>query len=176
LAIAIEKCNPLRETNAAFSAHNALLQSQTKQVQQFNAVGSRFPVLFHHVTSLMQSTNQQIHCYNSKMKRFYIITASMGETMYQLFDCLFGFPSWRQVERYRSRRRNALGLQQDAFCLSRENFHALAQGCMSSGSDTRVCRCVDGLSHNAHVLVYPDIGEVTGLTEPLVLDRETANF
>jgi hypothetical protein len=73
-------------------------------------------------------------------------------------------------------RRNALGLQDDVFCLSRESFYARAQRYMSSGSDARVCLCVDALSHTAHVLVDPQTGEVTGLTEPLILDHETANF
>jgi hypothetical protein len=86
------------------------------------AVYSRFPVLPHPVGSRMQSTNQRTSCYHSKMKPLYIITRSMGETLYRLFDCLFGFQSWRQVERSRSRHRNMLGLQEDAFCLSRENF------------------------------------------------------
>jgi hypothetical protein len=110
------------------------------------------------------------------MGQFYIIAASMSETLYRLFDCFFGFLSWRQVERYRSKRIPVLGLQNDAFCLSKENFHALAQKYMSRGSDTRVCLCVDVLSHMAHVLVDPHTGEVTGLTDPLILDRETANF
>jgi hypothetical protein len=47
---------------------------------------------------------------------------------------------------------------------------------MSSGSDTRVCLCVDARSHKIHVFVYPHTGEVTGLTESLILDRETTNF
>jgi hypothetical protein len=95
LAVAIEECNALRETNTALSAPNALLQSQTRQVQQFNAVCNRFPVLSDHVTSLVQSTNQWAPCCNSKMRPFYIIAASMGETRYRLFDYLFGFSSWR---------------------------------------------------------------------------------
>jgi hypothetical protein len=115
LAVAIEECNALCETNAALSAHNAFLPSQTKQVQQLKAVCIRFPVLSHHVTYLMQSTNHRTPCYNSKMKPFYILAASRDETLYPLFDCLFDFPAWRQVERYRSRRRNALGLQQKFF-------------------------------------------------------------
>jgi hypothetical protein len=45
---------------------------------------------------------------------------------------------------------------------------------MSSGLDTRVCLCVD--AHKAHVFVDPRTGEVTELTEPLILDREVANF
>jgi hypothetical protein len=98
LVIIIEERNALRKISAALSAHNALLRSQTKQVQQFNAIYNRFPVLSHHATSLMQSTNQRTPCYNSKMKPFYILTPSMGETLYRLFDYLFGFPSWRQVE------------------------------------------------------------------------------
>jgi hypothetical protein len=98
LAIAIEECNALCEVNAALSVHNALLQFQTKQVQQFKAVYIRFPVLSYHVTAMMQSTNQRTPCYNSKMKSFYMLAISMGETLYRLFDCLFGFPSWWQVE------------------------------------------------------------------------------
>jgi hypothetical protein len=98
LAIAMEECNALRETNAVLSAHDALIQSRTTQVQPFNAVYSRFPVLSHHVTSLMQSTNQRTPCYNSKMKPCCMFAVSMGETLYQLFDWLFGFLSWRQVE------------------------------------------------------------------------------
>jgi hypothetical protein len=47
---------------------------------------------------------------------------------------------------------------------------------MSSGSDTRVCLCLDALSQKAHVLVDPHIGEVTELMEPLILNRVTANF
>jgi hypothetical protein len=47
---------------------------------------------------------------------------------------------------------------------------------MSSDSDTHVCLCVDAPSHKSHVLVDPHTGEVTGITEPLILDRETANF
>jgi hypothetical protein len=42
LPIAIEECNALRETNAAVSAYNVLLQSQAKPVQQFNAVCTAF--------------------------------------------------------------------------------------------------------------------------------------
>jgi hypothetical protein len=47
---------------------------------------------------------------------------------------------------------------------------------MSSCSETLVCLRVDARSQKAHVLDDPHTGEVTGLTEPLILHRETANF
>jgi hypothetical protein len=47
---------------------------------------------------------------------------------------------------------------------------------VSTGPDARVCFCIDALSHKSQVLVDSHTGDVTGLTEPLILDRETTNL
>jgi hypothetical protein len=56
------------------------------------------------------------------------------------------------------------------------NFHAPARQYTPSGSDTRVCLSVDAISQKVHVLIDPHAGEITGLTKPLMLDRETVDF
>jgi hypothetical protein len=103
----------------------------------------------------------------------YILAASMRETLYGLFDSFLGFPSWRQVQRYRDNRREVLELHEDIFSLSLENFRSLARRYMLDSSDTRVCLAIDTVSDKAHVLVNPRTGRVAGLTEPLVIDPHT---
>jgi hypothetical protein len=93
LTIANTECNALRQMNATVSVHTTHLQHQTQKLQQFGEVCSRFPILSHHVASLMESTSQRTPRYNSKVKPFYILAGWMGETLYQLCDRLFGFPS-----------------------------------------------------------------------------------
>jgi hypothetical protein len=97
----------------------------------------------------------------------------MGETLSGLFDNFLGFPSWRQVQRYRDSWRKVLGLHEDIFSLSLENFRSLARRYMPDSSNTRICLAIDAVSHKAHVLIDPRTGQVAGLTEPLVLDPHT---
>jgi hypothetical protein len=98
----------------------------------------------------------------------------MGGALYGLFDCHFGFRSWREVGRYPAKRRKALGLHEVNFSLLRESFRSLAREYMPESSDKRVCLSIDPVSHRAYVLIDPHTGEVTELTEPLLLNRETA--
>jgi hypothetical protein len=174
LAIAAEECNALRETNAAVSAHNALLQSQTRQVQQFNALCSRFLVLSHHTTSLMQSTNQRIPCYNSK-KPFYILAVSIGKTLYWFFDCLFGSRHGRKLNDTNpgigmrlAPRRRFLFIEGEFSC-SHTKVHVKWFRRSRLSLHRRAV-------HKAHVIVDPHTGEVTGLRDLLILDCEIANF
>jgi hypothetical protein len=107
------------------------------------------------------------------MKPFYILAVSMGETLYGLFDSFLGFPSWIQVQRYQDGRCKVLGLHEDIFSLSLENFRSLARRYMPDSSDTRVCLAIDAVSHKSHILIDPRTGRVAGLTEPLVLAPHT---
>jgi hypothetical protein len=121
----------------------------------------------------MQSVDLLAPWYSATMKPFYLLDPSMGETLYRLFDSFFGFPSWRQVQQYRDSWRNVLGLHEDIFSLSLENFRSLARRHMPDLSDTRACLAIDAMSHKTHVLINPRTGRVAGITEPLVLDPHT---
>jgi hypothetical protein len=98
----------------------------------------------------------------------------MGETLCELFDCQFGFPSWREVERYGAKHRKALGFHAVNFCLFRQSFRSLAREYMPESSDKSVCLSIDAVSHKTHVAVDPCTSEVAVHTEPLVLNHETA--
>jgi hypothetical protein len=163
----------LRSTNTTLVAENASLRQQICELKQLDEVGRRFPILSHHLESLMQSVDLVAPRYSATMRPFYILAASMGETLYRFFDSFLGFPSWRQVQRYRNSRHKVLGLHKHIFSLSLENFRSLARRYMPDSSDTRVCLAIDAVSHKAHVLIDLRIGQVAGLTEPLVLDPPT---
>jgi hypothetical protein len=173
LANAISECNSLRATNTTLVAENASLRQQICKLKQLDEVGRHFPILSHHLESLMQSVYLLAPRYGATMKPFYLLAASMGETLYGLFDSFLGFPSWRQVQQYRDSRHKVLGLHEDIFSLSLENFRSLAPRYMPDSSDTRVCLAIDAVSHKAHVLIDLRTGRVAGLTEPFVLDPHT---
>jgi hypothetical protein len=69
------------------------LRQQICKIRQLDEVGHCFPVLSHHLESLMQSVNLLGPRYNATMKPLYILAASMGKTLYGLFDNFLGFPS-----------------------------------------------------------------------------------
>jgi hypothetical protein len=85
------------------------------------------PILSHHLEWLMQLVDLLAPRDNATMKPFYILAASMGETLYGLFGSFLGFPSWRQVQRDRDSGRKVLELHGDIFSLSLENFRSLAR-------------------------------------------------
>jgi hypothetical protein len=135
LTSAKAECNCLRETNTFLSAENTLLRQQIHKFGQFNEVCRRFPPLSHHIESLLQSVSMRTPRYSAKMKASYVLVGSMGETLYELFDCHFDFPSWREVERYQAKRRKALGLHKVNPSLSRKSFRSLTREYMPESSD-----------------------------------------
>jgi hypothetical protein len=158
LANAISECNTLRATNTTLAAENASLRQQICKLKQLDEVGRRFPILSHHLESLVQSVDLLAPRERGTMKPFYILAASMSETLYGLFDNFLGFPSWRQVQRYRDSRHKVLRLHEDIFSLSLENFRSLARRYMPDSSDARVCLAIDAVSHKAPVLIDPRTG------------------
>jgi hypothetical protein len=63
-------------------AENASLRQQICKLRQLDEVGRRFPILSHHLESLMQSIDLLAPRYSATMKPFYILATSMGETLY----------------------------------------------------------------------------------------------
>jgi hypothetical protein len=61
------------------------------------------------------------------IKLFYVLVRTTGQTLYELFDCYFGFPSWREVERYQAKRQMTLDLLEVNFSLSKQSFRSLAR-------------------------------------------------
>jgi hypothetical protein len=116
LANAISECNSLRATNPILAAESASLRQQICKLKQLDEVGRRFPILSHHLESLMQSVDLPAPQYSATMKPFYILAASMGETLYGLFDSFLGFPPWRQVQRYRDSRYKVRDCAKTSFC------------------------------------------------------------
>jgi hypothetical protein len=169
LAHAISKCNSLRATNTTLVTENTNLQQQISKLKQLDEVGRRFPILSHHLESLMQSVNLLARWYNATMKPFYILARSMGKTLYRLFGSFLGFPSGRQVQRYRDSRRKVLGLHEDIFSLSLEPF-VLSRGDTGQIYQTPESAWQSKPCHKAHVLIDPRTGRVAELTGPLVLD------
>jgi hypothetical protein len=79
----------------------------------------------HHIESRLQSANMRTLRYSTMMKPFHALVGSMGEILYEFFDYHFGFPSWREVERYRAKCWKALGLHEVNFSLSRQSLGSL---------------------------------------------------
>jgi hypothetical protein len=93
LANAISECNSLRATNTTLIAENASLRQQICKFKQLDEVGCRFPILSHHLETLMQSVDLLTRRYSATMKPFYILATFMGETVYGLFDSFLAFPT-----------------------------------------------------------------------------------
>jgi hypothetical protein len=85
------QCNSLRATNTTVVAENATLRQQICNLKQLDEVGRRFPILSHHLESLTQSVDLLAPRYSATMKPFYILAASVGETLYGFLTASLAF-------------------------------------------------------------------------------------
>jgi hypothetical protein len=107
------------------------------------------------------------------MKPFYILAASMAETLYGLLIASLAFHRGDKSNDIATVGVKYWDCTKTSFSLSLENFRSLPRRYMPDSSDTRVYLAIDAVSHKAHVLFDPHTGRIAGLTEPLVLDPHT---